>query len=192
MILKSTVHGAGIESRAGEVRRCDLPQEALSRRFRASGAYTDCYVTELARTVSHAEFVEAFYTTALFKLERWILRACVARPSTDAEARAVALGELDSFAAWSVEERAPNQVLLRDLTGRTCSWLMVAAIEPPPGTRIYFGSVVAPVRDPKTGAMGLGPVHGRLIGFHKLYSRMLLGAAARRLAVAHPDSASGR
>jgi len=169
-----------------------LPQEALTQRFRASGTYTDCYVTELARTVSHTEFVEAFYTTALFRLERWILRICVARPSTDAEARALARGERESFAAWSVEERAPNQVLLRDFTGRTCSWLMVAAIEDSAGTRLYFGSVVAPVRDPKTGAMGLGPVHGRLIGFHTLYSRMLLGAAARRLAVSYPDLANGR
>ena len=50
------------------------------------------------------------------------------------------------------------------------------------GTRLYFGSVVVPVHDPKTGEMGLGPVHGPLIGFHKLYSRLLLGAAARRLA----------
>lgn len=121
----------------------------------------------------------AFYTTWLFRLERWILRLAVARPSTDEEARQLARGEREAFAAWSVEARAPDQLLMCDFTGRTRSWLMVA---PAAGTRLYFGSVVVPVRDPKTGETGLGPVHGPLIGFHKLYSRLLLGAAARRLA----------
>lgn len=156
----------------GTVESCTLPEEALTRRYRESGAYTDCFFTELARPVTHAEFVEAFYTTALFKLERRILRLCVARPSTDAEARALARGERDSFAAWSVEARTPNQILLRDFTGRTCSWLMVASAGRGPGTRLYFGSVVMPS----------SPVHEKLLGFHTLYSRLLLRAAARRLA----------
>ena len=163
------------------VQACALPEEALTQRYRASGAYADCFFTELARPVTHAEFVEAFYTTGLFKLERLILRLCVARPSSDAEARALAHGERDSFAAWSVEARAPGQILLRDFTGRTCSWLMVANAEPAPGSRLYFGSVVIPVLDPATGKPGLGPVHGKLLGFHTLYSRQLLRAAARRL-----------
>lgn len=124
----------------------------------------------------------AFYTTRLFRLERWILRLAVARPSTDEEARQLARGERDSFAAWSVEARAPDQLLMCDFTGRTRSWLMVAPAAGTSGTRLYFGSVVVPVRDPNTGAMGLGPVHGPLIGFHKRYSRLLLGAAARWLA----------
>ncbi len=123
-----------------------------------------------------------FYTTWLFRLERWILRLAVARPSTDEEARQLARGERGAFAAWSVEARAPDQLLMCDFTGRTRSWLMVAPAAGATGTRLYFGSVVVPVRDPKTGEMGLGPVHGPLIGFHKLYSRLLLGAAARRLA----------
>ena len=159
-----------------------MPDEALTHRYRESGAHTDCFFTELARPVTHAEFVEAFYTTWLFKLERWILRLCVARPSTDAEARALARGELDSFAAWTVEARARNQVLLRDFTGRTCSWLMVAGAERGPGTRLYFGSVVIPVRDAANAQTRMPSVHARLLGFHTLYSRLLLRAAARRLA----------
>ena len=134
------------------------------------------------RDVSHAEFVEAFYTTWLFKLERWILARFVARPSTDAEARALALGQGHRFAAWTVEQRAPDQVLLQDFTGRTCSWLMTKAAAEPGSTLLYFGSVVTSVRDASTGRPSLGPVHGRLIGFHRLYSRMLIGAAVRKLA----------
>ena len=124
----------------------------------------------------------AFYTTWLFRLERWILRFAVARPSTDEEARQLARGERAAFAAWSVEARATDQLLMCDFTGRTRSWLMVAPAAGASGTRLYFGSAVVPVRDPKTGETGLGPVHGPLIGFHKVYSRMLLRAAARRLA----------
>ena len=127
----------------GTVRRCALPEAALSQRYRASGAYTDCFCAELPRPVTHAQFVEAFYTTWLFKLERWILRVCVARPSTDGEARALARGERNSFAAWSWR-RARNQILLRDFTGRTRSWLMVTSAERPPGSRLYFGSVSFP------------------------------------------------
>ncbi len=165
----------------GTVKSCALPEEALTQHYRVSGAHTDCFFTELARPVTHAELVEAFYTTGLFKLERWILRLCVSRPSTDAEARALARGERDSFAAWTVEARAPNQVLLRDFTGHTCSWLMVADAGRGPGTRLYFGSVVIPVRDPESGQTSMPTVHARLLGFHTLYSRLLLRAAARRL-----------
>ena len=155
----------------GTVESCDLPGEALTQRYRASGAYADCFFTELPQPVTHAQYVEAFYTTGLFKLERWILRLCVARTSTDAEARALARGERDAFAAWTVEARSRNQILLRDFSGRTCSWLMVAGAERGPGTRLYFGSVVIPS----------SPVHAKLLGFHTLYSRLLLRAAARRL-----------
>jgi hypothetical protein len=160
---------------------CQLPSDALLKRYLASGAYADCYVTEVARRVSHAEFVEAFYTTAVFKLERLILRVLVSRSSTDAQAGQLARGELSSFAAWSVEGRVPNQLLLSDLSGRTKSWLMVAENSDFIGTRLYFGSAIVPVHSRKTGRTSLGPVFTALLGFHKLYSRLLLRAAERRL-----------
>jgi hypothetical protein len=160
------------------IRTCPLTGEALTNRYHGSGAYTDCYCVDLPRVISHAEYVEAFYTTALFKLERWLLRIAVSRPSTDAEAHALATGKRDTFAAWTVEARAPDQLLLCDFMGRTRSWLMVA----PGGTRLYFGSVVVPERNATTGETAMPATHGRLLWFHKLYSRMLLSAAARRLA----------
>lgn len=165
------------------IRPCALPTESLLNRYSGSGAYADCYVAEIAKPVSHAEFVEAFYTSAVFKLERLILRLLVSRPSTDAQARQLAHGELSSFAAWFVEGRAPNQLLLCDLAGRTRSWLMVAA----PGsgssehTQLFFGSAVVPVRNSTTGQASMGFVFRALLGFHKLYSRVLLAAARSRL-----------
>ena len=163
--------------------RCALPAEALLNRYSGSGAYADCYVKEIARTVSHAEYIEAFYTTAVFKLERLILRWFVARPSTDDEARELAEGKRDSFAAWTVEARAVDQLLLGDFSGRTKSWLMVAAAPGAgsPGTRLYFGSAVVPRRSTNPKKPGLGFVFTALLGFHKLYSRILLRSAAARL-----------
>ncbi len=157
------------------IRPHPLPDAALLRACTGPGGYADCYVTELPRAVSHAQYVEAFYTTWLFKLERWILGWAVARPSTDAQARQLAAGTLDAFAAWSVEQRAPDQLLLRDMFGRTRSWLMVEPL-PAGGTRLYFGSGVGSRKDGK-----LGGTFNLLLGFHKLYSRLLLGAARRRL-----------
>jgi hypothetical protein len=49
------------------------------------------------------------------------------------------------------------------------------------GTRLYFGSAVVPVHSLKRGRTSLGPVFTALLGFHKLYSRVLLRAAERRL-----------
>src|SRR5688572_14481124 len=120
------------------VRAADVPKNSLLGRYVASGAYADCYVTELPTSVTHAQFVEAFYTTRLFKLERLLLSLFLSRPSTDAQARQLAEGQLSSFAAWSVESRAENQVVLA--TGRTRSWLMVTAgsSELPASTRLFF------------------------------------------------------
>src|SRR5450631_449653 len=108
------------------IQACELPDDALLRRYLSRGAYADCYVTELARPVCHAEYVEAFYTTAVFRLERLLLSWFVARPSTDAQAGELATGKLASFAAWSVEAREPNQLLLSDFRGHTRSLLMSA------------------------------------------------------------------
>jgi len=107
----------------------------------------------------------------------------VARPSTDLQARQLAEGSTDSFAAWRVEGRAPDQVLLADFMGRTRSWLMVA---PAPGgagagTRLYFGSAVVPRRHTGHGRPRMGFAFHALLGFHKLYSRLLLQAARSRL-----------
>lgn len=163
------------------IRRVDLASAALLAAYRDAGAYTDCYVTALARPVSLAAYVDAFYTTPLFKLERLILALFARRPSTDLQARQLAIGQLDTFAAWRVEARSAEQILLCDLTGRTRSWLMVVA-EPDGVTRLYFGSAVVPPPDPASGKRRMGFVFRALLGFHRLYSRALLRAARHRLA----------
>ena len=162
----------------------ELPAEALTRQDRERGAYTDCYSTDLPLPVSHAQYVEAFYTSWAFKLERFLLKWLVAKPSTDDEARRLARGELDAFAAWTVERRERDQVLLADFMGRTKSWLMVAPL-PAGHTRLYFGSVVNPVSN-RAGRPSIGRKFSAMLAFHKPYSRVLLAAAAAKVTNAEP------
>lgn len=160
---------------------CPLPDTALLARYQRDGSYTDCYSTVVAQPVPHGEYVQAFYSTALFNVERWILSWLVKRPSDDAQLRELAGGQGEAFAAWTVEARSPDQLLLCDFMGRTRSWLMV---QPEPGqtaTRLYFGSAVVPRVDRRTGQARMGWGFHALLGFHRLYSRALLRAAQRRL-----------
>jgi hypothetical protein len=162
------------------IRSCDIPEGSLLRDYQLGGSYADCFVTDICKPVSHAQYVEAFYTTALFKAERLILTA-ISRPSSDQEARELAVGSRESFAAWRVEERSQDQLLLA--AGHTRSWLMTAAL---PGhgsaaTRLYFGSAVVPTKNARTGRVELGTVFRALLGFHKGYARALLFAARSKL-----------
>lgn len=158
----------------------ELPPPALLARYGATG-YADCYWTDVPARVSQAQYIEAFYTTPLFRIERLILRWFVARPSTDAQARQLARGERADFAAWTVEARTADQLLLCDFLGRTRSWLMSAPQGQ--GTRLYFGSAVVPRGTTPSGKPAMGVSFDLLLGFHQLYSRALLGAASGRLSV---------
>lgn len=159
------------------LRTATLPVGALLQAYAGSGGYTDCYAVDVARATSLAEFMAAFYATPVFKLERWMLALALRRPSTDSDVLALAHGRSNSFAAWHVEGRDATQALLA--AGRTRSWLMVAphAGASAAGTTLYFGSAVVPR---KQG--GMGWAFTALLGFHKLYSRVLLRSAVRRLA----------
>ena len=165
------------------IESCKLPQEALLNSYLNSGAYTDCYRTVIHGTVTHTQYVRAFYTTWLFKLERMILAWFVSKPSTDHEAAQLAAGSSDFFAAWQVENRIENQLLLSDFRGRTRSWLMVLPVgdDSNPGTYLYFGSAITTVQDLNTGKKSLGAGFRALLGFHKIYSRLLLYSARLRL-----------
>lgn len=160
---------------------CELPAEALLARYAQRGAYTDCYATDFAGSVSQAEYLTAFYTSRVFKLERVILKLVIGKPSTDAQARQLALGAISRFAAWTVEDRNPQQLLMRDYLGRTCSWLMLAPLAGGQGTRLYFGSAVVPLRPAGKGKPAMGWMFHALLGFHRLYSRLLLRSACAGL-----------
>lgn len=156
------------------VAACGIPKGSFLEAYVRDGGYTDCYVTDVPRAVSQAEYVEAFYTTWLFKAERLILSA-LSLSSSDQEVRELALGGRGSFAAWHVEVWRDDQLLMAAGSTRHC--LMV---DPGQGaTRLYFGSAVVPEVSGRYRGR-LAPRYQALLGFHRLYSRALLRAARGR------------
>ncbi|MDL4861668.1 hypothetical protein NPJ88_004920 [Halomonas elongata] len=153
----------------------EVPGGSLLSLYIGGGAYIDCYSTTVSGSVSQAQYVEAFYTTLLFKLERAVLRVAFSS-STDAEAKELALGQASSFAIWRVENRREAELLLA--AGRTRSWLMAgpATDQHRNSTRLHFGSAVVPKSN---GRLGIEIT--ALKSFYRVYSRALLLAARSRL-----------
>lgn len=154
-----------------------LPPHALLQRYAQRGAFTDCYVCDVPVDVQLPELITAFYGGRLMTIERAMIGLLLKRKTTSRDIVALADGRLQDFAAWRVEARDDVQILLADVTGKTCSWLMVQPVEG--GTRVCFGSAVVPRENGQFGA-----AFHALLGFHAWYSKALLTAAARRLSPA--------
>jgi len=167
-----------------------LPEHSLLFAYHARGDYTDCFTVDVAGAVSQQQFVAAFYTSRLFKVERFILKWLVAKPSTDRQAGLLASGSSDSFAAWAVEGRERHQLIVCDYQGRTRSWLMVEPITAghDAATRLFFGTGVASATDRKTGRKAMPLLFRLLLGFHRRYARALLRSAETKLAANGPSS----
>ncbi len=163
------------------VQQGELPDDALLAQYHLQGAKTDCYFIDLPKQVDQAQYIEAFYTTKLFKVERFILSLVARRPSTDERAKNLANGETKTFAAWSVEAQTQDQLMLCDFMGKTRSWLKSVKQEDGNGTRLYFGSAVIAKKDRASGKARVGIGFQLLGGFHHVYSKALLKAAYLRL-----------
>ncbi len=163
------------------ITKTELPEVALLQKYRENGSYTDCYLSRLSGEVLFSEYIFAFYTTLLFKAERTVLKWFFSMPSTDNEARQLAEGTTSNWAAWTVEGRVANQLLMKDFQGRTRSWFMSETIDfgTAKETRLYFGSAVVPIERQLSGRTTFG--NQALIRFHKLYSVALLSAATSAL-----------
>lgn len=165
-----------------KIETCSLPDDALLQRYRdMAGAYADCFTASVGRVVSSAQYFEAFYTTWLFKCERFVL-FLIGRGCTDEDARRLARGEADTFAAWTVEGRAQDQLLVCDFAKLTRSWLMVGPRrDGKAGTQLYFGSAVVPGEKDKAGNPRPTVAFRLLQPVHAFYARALLRAAAGAL-----------
>lgn len=149
------------------------PDSLLAQRVRP-GDFADCYTAEVPGEVSFAQYLTAFYSSAAFFPERNLLRL-IGRGAGHADIAALAEDRTERFAAWTIEERTDNQLLMRDFLGKTRSWLK---LEHTAGsTRLFFGSWVGTKGD--TGRLSL--TTNIAYPFHRLYSRTLLAGAVRRL-----------
>jgi hypothetical protein len=161
-----------------------VPAEALLKTYRGGahperwGRYSDCFTIIVDRDVNLSDFVFAFYTSAVFRIERLVLHALGA-PSSRCGARALADGAAVGFAVWYVGERTATQLLMCDRFERTRSWFCVEPVEGCK-TRLQFGSAVASGNIYGNGA-ALDRRFNVLLRFHVLYSQVLLHAATRNL-----------
>ena len=161
-----------------------MPDDALLRthrggahpeRWRESG---DCFQIPIDRIVSLAEFVFAFYTSPVFRIERVILSILALAPSTDTDVRRLAEGSADSLAVWREGERTATQLLMCDRYERTRSWFRV--VHPNDGkTLLQFGSAVASGKVARPTTVKPGRYFRLLLKFHVVYSQVLLHAARR-------------
>src|ERR1700722_11159530 len=96
------------------------PEDALLKTYRGGvhperwGGYGDCFSVRVEGAVSLQDFVFAFYTSPLFRIERWLLRAFIGAPSSDRGARALAGGSAASVGPGEVGDRTPAKLLICD------------------------------------------------------------------------------
>lgn len=155
-----------------------LPTESLLSRYADhAGAYTDAFKSNVSGQVELQRFLAVFLDTWVFRLERRLLALAGTKGTGSESVKAFAAGDASKFAAWTVEERRDTQVLMK--VGSIRTWLGVTPSSDQ--TQLYFGSALLPRRTDSQGNPAPGRVETWLIPFHKLYSRILLSAATRRL-----------
>lgn len=163
---------------------CEVPANSLLRVYKDGVGYADCYVVEVQGSITQKDFIEAFYTSHLFRIERTILKYIASSPATDDDAKQLAAGMATRISAWRVEEQSASELLLADFTGRTRSWLMakpVCGLATPSTTLLHFGSAVVSQKSRGAREPSMGWLFHALLCFHRLYSRLLLLAAIRRI-----------
>jgi hypothetical protein len=148
-----------------------------------TGCYTDCFTTKVPTVVSFNDFATSFFTSPVFKLERFLIKFSLGKPTTQQDVTNFLSGKSDHFAVWQVEERHDNQLLLAVGKGQIRTWLMFEHVKADTNsvsahTSLYFGSAVLP-KD-QNGRMGA--LFHALKGFHGLYSKILLWQARKGLA----------
>jgi hypothetical protein len=168
-----------------------LPSDALILTYGGGahperwGNYADCFAVHVRRNVALSDFVFAFYTSRLFRIEALILRIALGAPSGKTSARALADGRADKFAAWYVAQRTETQLLMCDRYERTRSWFRVVPLAGG-GTQLLFGSALAKsdVQRAGTQQKAHSPQGFRLLlWFHVVYSQALLRCATANLGV---------
>ncbi|WP_421849510.1 hypothetical protein [Oricola sp.] len=142
--------------------------------------YVDCYRTTVPGHIDLARFVATFFDSWIFRLERRLLAAFGQTGTSQGDVQALADGRSGGFAGWRVERRSDTQLLMSVRHDTIRTWL---CIEPHPGdasrTDLYFGSAVVAVAAGPHGTKRRRRLATLLIPVHRLYSRILLRAAAR-------------
>jgi hypothetical protein len=164
-----------------------IPEDGLLKPYaQRLGCYTDCFLVDVPRRVELFEYVSVFFNTPVFRLERKLLSVLAASPSDYKDVVDLANGASDTLAIWKVEARNETQLIMAVGEGPIRTWLMCQNNDIDSGTtRLYFGSAVLPTEQSTSEDPKLGRMFHITLGFHKLYSRILLGSTKRKLVKNH-------
>jgi len=124
-------------------------------------------------------FINAFFNSWLFRIERLILKLTLKKPATDQDITKLANGMSNTMTAWRIEQRDDNQILLEVPDTPIRTWLMRE--DAGDHTNLYFGIAILPMRTDKNGKPAMSHISIVLMGFHQLYARALLYLAKRAL-----------
>ncbi len=162
-------------------RQSPLPEGSfLARYLDREGAYTDCFRVDVPGGPDLPAYIETFFDSWVFRLERRVLTLAGKGPATRKTVEALAHQDAQRFAAWIVRERDDSQILMEVPRTPIRTWLRVLPSDEQPGhVRLYFGSALVPPHRTDGAPARLGPLFRWTTGLHKLYSHILLDAAAR-------------
>ncbi|MFT7221584.1 MAG: hypothetical protein ACI8Z1_003206 [Candidatus Azotimanducaceae bacterium] len=159
---------------------CAIPENCLLQPYvNQAHGFTDCYSCTVDDDVSLPQFVSAFYNSWAFRGERLLLGLHSNYKSNAESVQALAFENATRFSAWHVEARTADQLLMRDSSGATRSWLKVEPTQT--ATRLLFGSAVVQRKDDRGEARPPAALFHALMPFHRFYSKALLGSAATSL-----------
>lgn len=162
------------------VRAVDIPSGTMLKAYQAQeGCYTDCYAVDVAGAPDIERFIRIFFDTSIFRLERRILALSGLEATHADDVDALARGHRSRFAAWRLEGKTADELMLRfeRPSGRT--WLHVADVPDQSGqARLFFGSALLPGARDNDKRPTIGWSLHAFLPFHRLYARMLLRAAA--------------
>jgi hypothetical protein len=129
--------------------------------------------------VTLESYINAFFNTWLFRIERMILNTAAKKPASDEDIARLAQGTSNTMSAWQVERRDADQILLEVPQTPIRTWLMRSGEGEK--TQLYFGSAILPDAVDRNGNAKMPFLFHALLGFHKLYARALLFSAKRAL-----------
>ncbi len=173
-----------------------VPPGSLLAEFGAPDAYRDCFAREVAEVVKLPQLIERFYCSAAFRPER-VLLGLIKRGASSEDARRLARGEIDEFAAWKVVSRKDANNGLVAEHGEPEYSLSERARTPALEAKIYNHAqiLLRDFRGATASWLAVEPLPGdgtrllfgswvgqpdrglvkALMPFHRLYSKVLLG-----------------
>ncbi|MTI09151.1 hypothetical protein [Curvivirga aplysinae] len=164
-----------------EVKETAIPLNSFMNFYHESpGHHADAFVGQIDGIVTLEDYILAFFDSPIFRIERSILSLFLLRRIKQSEIKELASGRSQQFALWKTKKRNEEELLLEVGDSQIRTWFHTEQ-EQSNKTKLYFGSAIVPDTTSKNAKEGIGFTFRFFMGFHKLYSRILLQSALKKL-----------